>query len=177
MSDTEDNTQEGAQEFAKEEECKAQFTPLVNKDELPTRDVHIKIEDEEEIYQVRAKLFRFDNDSSEWKERGVGIMKFLQHKTDKHKVRALMRRDKTLTICANHLIIPEMKLTQNVGSDKAWVYSSPADFADDEAKSEIFAIRFRDTETAQEFKKKFEEAQAFAKRENTSDKPSEEKKE
>jgi len=52
MSDTEDNSQDTGAEFAKEEECKAQFTPLVNKDELPTVDVSTKNEDEEELYQV-----------------------------------------------------------------------------------------------------------------------------
>ena len=49
----------------------------------------------------RAKLFRFDDASKQWKERGTGEAKFLQHK-DTKKVRFLMRRDKTLKICANH---------------------------------------------------------------------------
>lgn len=49
----------------------------------------------------RAKLFRFIADSSEWKERGTGDVRLLQHKQSK-KVRLVMRRDKTLKVCANH---------------------------------------------------------------------------
>jgi Ran-binding protein 1 len=49
----------------------------------------------------RAKLFRFEGTTTEWKERGTGDVRLLQHKETK-KVRVLMRRDKTLKICANH---------------------------------------------------------------------------
>ena len=49
----------------------------------------------------RAKLYRFDGPSNEWKERGTGDLKFLQNK-ETQKTRILMRRDKTLKICANH---------------------------------------------------------------------------
>jgi hypothetical protein len=49
----------------------------------------------------RAKLFRFDKDSKEWKERGTGDVRLLKHKENK-KVRLVMRRDKTLKVCANH---------------------------------------------------------------------------
>jgi hypothetical protein len=49
----------------------------------------------------RAKLFRFIAESSEWKERGTGDVRLLQHKESK-KVRLVMRRDKTLKVCANH---------------------------------------------------------------------------
>ena len=50
----------------------------------------------------RAKLFRFDSGSNEWKERGTGEVRLLQHKQTT-KVRLVMRRDKTLKVCANHL--------------------------------------------------------------------------
>lgn len=51
----------------------------------------------------RAKLYRFDNsaDPPEWKERGTGEIKMLKHR-DRPSVRIVMRRDKTLKICANH---------------------------------------------------------------------------
>ncbi len=49
----------------------------------------------------RAKLFRFDPDLKQWKERGTGDVKFLKHK-DSKKIRVLMRREKTLKLCANH---------------------------------------------------------------------------
>ncbi len=49
----------------------------------------------------RAKLFRFASDSAEWKERGTGDVRLLQSKETK-KIRLVMRRDKTLKVCANH---------------------------------------------------------------------------
>ena len=49
----------------------------------------------------RAKMFRMDKESNEWKERGTGDVKFLKHKGS-GKIRLLMRRDKTHKICANH---------------------------------------------------------------------------
>lgn len=49
----------------------------------------------------RAKLFRFNAESAEWKERGTGDVRLLQHKQSQ-KVRLVMRRDKTLKVCANH---------------------------------------------------------------------------
>lgn len=49
----------------------------------------------------RAKLFKFDRDGREWKERGTGDVKLLKHKETK-KVRLVMRRDKTHKVCANH---------------------------------------------------------------------------
>lgn len=51
----------------------------------------------------RAKLYRFDSSEtpSEWKDRGIGEVKLLRHRT-KNTVRVVMRRDKTLKICANH---------------------------------------------------------------------------
>ena len=58
-------------------------------------------ESEESVFKMRAKLFRFDKEASEWKERGTGDVKFLKHKESK-KTRLVMRRDKTLKVCANH---------------------------------------------------------------------------
>jgi len=71
-----------------------------------------------------------------------------------------MRREKTLKVCANHYISPEFKLQENVGSDRSWVWTCPADFADEKPEEEVFAIRFASPENAKAFKSKFEEAQA-----------------
>lgn len=50
----------------------------------------------------KAKLYRFDKDGNQWKERGAGSVKLLKHK-ESGKVRLVMRQSKTLKICANHL--------------------------------------------------------------------------
>lgn len=103
-------------------------------------------------------MFRFVAETNEWKERGFGTLKILKHKQT-GKMRVLMRRDNILKICANHYITPLMKLEQNVGSDKSWVYSVGADFSEESSIPETFAVRLGNVETAKEFKAKFEEAQ------------------
>jgi len=126
---------------------------------LKTVEVKTNEEDEDVLYTVRARLFRFDKPSGEWKERGTGEVKLLKHKTT-GKIRVLMRRDKTLKICANHYVSPLMVLTPNVGSDKSWVYNVTADFSDDATTptAETLAIKFGSPENATKFKEAFEKA-------------------
>jgi hypothetical protein len=38
--------------------------------------------------------------------------------------RIVMRRDKTLKLCANHYILPWMELKKNANSEKAWVWKT-----------------------------------------------------
>lgn len=132
------------------------FEPLVN---LPPVETKTLEEEEEELVKLRAKLFRYESavEPPEWKERGTGDVKILKHKqTD--ICRILMRRDKTLKICANHYVLPHMELKPNCGSERAWVWSTPADFADEERKPELLAIRFANVENAQKFKTAFDKA-------------------
>ncbi|XP_045171684.1 ran-specific GTPase-activating protein-like [Mercenaria mercenaria] len=133
------------------------FEPVV---QLTAVDVVTMEEEEEELIQMRAKLFRFDHsdEPAQWKERGTGTAKLLRHKKS-DLVRVLMRRDKTLKLCANHYVQPEMELKPNCGSEKAWVWTTTADFSDGEAKPELLAMRFANAENAQKWKEKFIEAQ------------------
>lgn len=64
-------------------------------------DTKTNEESEEQVFKMRAKLFKFDRDSREWKERGTGDVRLLKHK-ENGKTRLVMRRDKTLKVCANH---------------------------------------------------------------------------
>ncbi|KAI7813236.1 Ranbp1 protein, partial [Triplophysa rosa] len=136
------------------------FEPIVS---LPEQDVKTLEEDEEELFKMRAKLYRFasENDPPEWKERGTGDVKLLRHK-ERGSIRLLMRRDRTLKICANHHIMPSMELKPNAGSDRAWVWNTLADFADEQPKPELLAIRFLNAENAQKFKMKFDECKEEA---------------
>lgn len=131
------------------------FEPVVTLEKV---DVKTNEENEEVLFKVRAKLFRFDGEAKEWKERGTGDVKFLQHKETK-KVRLLMRRDKTLKVCANHIIAPEYVLKPNVSSDRSWVYTCTADIAEGQPEAFTFAIRFGNKENADKFKEEFEKAQ------------------
>ncbi|KAK5861323.1 hypothetical protein PBY51_022730 [Eleginops maclovinus] len=138
-----------------EDEDGPHFEPIVP---LPDKvDVKTGEEEEEEMFCNRAKLFRFDTDTKEWKERGIGMVKILKH-SSKGKVRLLMRREQVLKICANHYINADMLLKPNAGSDKSWVWNA-IDYADEEPKTEQLAIRFKTTDEASLFKAKFEEAQ------------------
>lgn len=44
-------------------------------------------------------------------------------------------------------VSPDIKLLPSAGSDRAWVYTVNADFADEEAKVEQLAIRFKNAES------------------------------
>uniref|UniRef100_A0AAZ1XAQ4 RanBD1 domain-containing protein n=1 Tax=Oreochromis aureus TaxID=47969 RepID=A0AAZ1XAQ4_OREAU len=84
---------------AEEDEDGPHFEPIVP---LPDKvDVKTGEEEEEEIFCTRAKLYRFDTETKEWKERGIGNVKILKHST-KGKVRLLMRREQVLKICVCH---------------------------------------------------------------------------
>ncbi|KIJ56653.1 hypothetical protein M422DRAFT_22802 [Sphaerobolus stellatus SS14] len=155
----------------KEEEADPQFEPVIKL----TDQVQIKTheEDEEVVFKMRAKLFRFDTETTEWKERGTGELRLLAHKEHK-KIRLVMRRDKTLKVCANHLITEDMKLQPNIGSDRSWVYRCHADISEGEPSNETLAVRFGNSENANLFKEAFEKAQEanaeiFAKEKETQD--------
>jgi len=175
MADKEENETETSETGGNpEEETKVDFKPLVNLKEVSTETGE---EDEDVLFKMRAKLFRFDKDSKQWKERGTGDVKFLQHKETK-KIRLLMRREKTLKVCANHYIHPLLKLTENIGSDRSWVWNCPSDFTEDTTKEEVFAIRFANVENAKKFKEEFEKCQDIVKSQGGSeDKKKEEKEE
>lgn len=114
---------------------------------------------------MRAKLFKFIRDSNEWKERGTGDVRLLKHK-ENGKTRLVMRRDKTLKVCANHYgmfevlfikdyslglilcaVVPDMKLSPNVGSDRSWVWNAAADVSEGEPEAQTLAIRFANSES------------------------------
>ncbi len=110
----------------------------------------------------RAKLFRWESDSWEkeiklWKERGTGDVRFLKHKETK-KVRMLMRREKTMKICANFFLAPGITLKENAGSDRSWVWQC-VDFSEEKTDVVTLAIRFANSDNATKFKDEFLNAQ------------------
>lgn len=46
-------------------------------------------------------------------------------------------------------VTPMMELKPNAGSDRAWVWNTHADFADERPKPELLAIRFLNAESKQ----------------------------
>ena len=148
------------------------FEPIIP---LPDKiDVKTGEEDEEVMFSHRAKLYRFVAEDKQWKERGVGEIKLLRNRQS-GKMRVLMRRDQVFKICANHQITTDMKLQPNAGSEKSWVWSTLADFSEQECKAERLAVRFKSEDVAKQFKEKFEECQEMLKNQ-TSTKPVQEDK-
>ncbi|KOB73161.1 putative ran-binding protein [Operophtera brumata] len=111
-------------------------------------------EDETAIFSSRAKLFRFVD--KQWKERGLGEMKLLKHKTT-GKVRVLMRREQVHKVCANHIITPEMEISPMKNETKAYIWVAN-DFAEESVVLEKFCIRFKTADIAKQFYEIFEKA-------------------
>lgn len=141
------------------------FEPVVHLTEKVETKTNEEME--QQTFKMRAKLFRFDRETREWKERGTGDVRLLKHK-ENGKTRLVMRRDKTLKVCANHygallvtgflwvftygaltlrLVVPDMKLSPNVGSDRSWVWNASADVSEGEPEAQTLAIRFANSES------------------------------
>ena len=134
-----------------EAEGDVQFKALVS---LPEVDVKTGEENEEVLFTHRAKLFRFDANASQWKERGIGDIKLLRS-VNTNKTRILMRRDQILKVCCNHFIAADMTLLAH--QERSWMWYTLDDFADEVPRPEKFAVKFKTAETAQKFKITFEE--------------------
>lgn len=145
--------EEGEEEV---ESPEVHFEPVIHLTEKVETKTNEELE--EQTFKMRAKLFKFDRESREWKERGTGDVRLLKHK-ENQKTRLVMRRDKTLKVCANHYIVPDMKLSPNVGSDRSWVWNAAADVSEGEPEAQTLAIRFANSENANLFKDAFIKAQ------------------
>ncbi|KAM4795942.1 ranBP2-like and GRIP domain-containing protein 3 [Rhinophrynus dorsalis] len=130
------------------------FEPIVS---LPEVEVKSGEEDEEILFKERAKLYRWDRDVGQWKERGVGEIKILFHR-EKQYYRVLMRREQVLKVCANHIISKAIKISPLNTSTNSLVWTA-TDYSDGEGKVEQLAARFKNEELADSFQRKFEECQ------------------
>jgi Ran-binding protein 1 len=137
-----DEEEAGANE---DEDTGAQVAPIVRLEEVA---VTTGEEDEDAVLDLKSKLYRFDKDANQWKERGAGTVKFLKHKNT-GKIRLVMRQSKTLKICANHFVKSGMSVQEHVGNEKSCVWHA-RDFADGELKDELFCIRFASIESEYE---------------------------
>lgn len=116
-------------------------------------------EQEECIFRVRAKLYRWRDE--QWKERGTGNAKLLRNKETK-RIRFVMRQEKTLKPVANFILqdAPVCELIPMKNNDKAFLWTAN-DFSDGEAALEKFCCRFQNLENTELFKKAFEDARKF----------------
>ena len=131
-----------------------EFQPLVS---LPEVEVKTGEEEEEKLFGERAKLFRMDVESKQWKERGIGEMKILRHRIS-GRFRIVMRREQVLKLCANHYITAAMKLVPMKTSDTSlcWVAN---DYSEGEVQKEQLCVKFKNVDIAHKFRSCFEDCQ------------------
>jgi E3 SUMO-protein ligase RanBP2 len=131
------------------------FAPIVP---LPDQiEVRTGEEEEEKVFCERAKLFRYDASTKEWKERGVGEMKILYHPVN-CTYRFLLRREQVHKVVCNHLLTCSIVLEPLSSSDKAWCWGT-MNYAEEVGVVEELAARFKTTEIAERFKEKVLECQ------------------
>jgi len=111
-------------------------------------------------FKHRAKVFRFDKEAKQWKERGVGDIKILHHK-EKNTFRILLRRDQVHKIACNHYINVNQVLEPMPSCETALMWFA-MDYSEDEANGlpEKLAVKFKLAETKDEFKRVFEDSQS-----------------
>ncbi|CAD8166360.1 unnamed protein product [Paramecium pentaurelia] len=117
-------------------------------------------EDYECIGAIKCKLYRFKDE--EWKQRGQGILKFLQHKETK-KCRIIMRQDATYFIRANHLVQETIVKSMFHQFGYEWIGQ---DNSDGEIKVEQFCVKLENEEDFNKFYQYYEECRIFNKDED-----------
>lgn len=126
----------------------AHFEPVISLPDL----VEVKTGEENEniLFEHRAKLLRFVRETKEWKERGIGNMKVLANKSDPNQVRLLMRREQVLKLCCNQMLTKDTKFNKlsNMGTAMSW-YGQ--DYSENELQIELLAIRFKTAEVCTQF--------------------------
>ncbi|KAK5640487.1 hypothetical protein RI129_011298 [Pyrocoelia pectoralis] len=129
------------------EEYDPHYEPIVPLPEV----VAVSTGEEEEmvIFDERAKLFRYDNNTREWKERGVGQMKILHHPINS-TYRFILRREQVHKVVLNMLITSSLELQPMVTSDKAWLWYG-VNHADEGQQMEKLAVRFKSCDLAGNF--------------------------
>lgn len=167
---------EDGDDGGEDEEYDPQYAPII---ELPNLvEVTTGEEDEEVVYSQRAKLFRYDKATKSWKERGLGDLKILKHRSKREYIllkimqslihppiimitarfRIVLRREQVHKIACNHYLTRDMKLVPMNNTETAICWFA-MDFAEEEPAEEQFAARFKNVDLVKEFKAKFESLQ------------------
>jgi Ran-binding protein 1 len=110
------------------------------------------------LAQFKAKLYRYREE--EWKERGTGKLKFLQHNST-HMIRMVVRAEKTGRVCLNHKVIKKdifCELKKNLTENKAWMWMANNDYSDGAASVQNFCARFSNDEDYGRFAVEFNKA-------------------
>lgn len=143
----EDNEEDDG-EVDNEQEHDPHFEPIIP---LPDAiEVRTGEEDEQKVFCHRAKLYRYDNTTKEWKERGVGEMKILYH-AGHDSYRLLLRREQVHKVVCNFLLTPDVEFHPLSTSDQAWMWAG-MNYAEQEPCAEQLAVKFKSSDLARQFK-------------------------
>lgn len=126
----------------------AHFEPVISLPDLV--EVKTGEENEEILFEHRAKLLRYVRDSKEWKERGIGNMKVLVNKDDANQVRLLMRREQVLKLCCNQMLSKDTNFKKLQNSEVAMSWYGQ-DYSENELQVELLAIRFKTADICKQF--------------------------
>ncbi|KJH42569.1 RanBP1 domain protein [Dictyocaulus viviparus] len=153
-----DGPEDGEHDNLEEFEPQIDFKPVCPLPEL------VKIvtgeENEKVLFEENCKLYRYADDTNEWKERGTGIMKVLEDVTNR-KCRIVMRRAQVHKVCANHQLLPGMTIQAMPRQEKAMMWYCE-DFSEEQKSHEKLSARFASVEVANKFKEIFENAVKIA---------------
>ncbi|KAJ1371872.1 Nuclear pore complex protein Nup98-Nup96 [Parelaphostrongylus tenuis] len=145
---------EGDHDHVEEFEPQIDFKPVCPLPEL------VKVvtgeENEKVLFEERCKLYRYADETNEWKERGTGVMKVLEN-TENKKCRVVMRREQVHKVCANHQLLPGMTIQAMPRQEKAMMWYCE-DFSEEQKSHEKLSARFASVEVANKFKEIFESA-------------------
>lgn len=85
--------------------------------------------------------------NNEWKERGIGDIKVLWN-GQTSKIRLVMRRDQVFKLCCNHYLTDNMNFINMDSRSFIWY---ALDYSEDEPSKEKFALRFKNSDIANDF--------------------------
>uniref|UniRef100_A0A182PKP1 Uncharacterized protein n=1 Tax=Anopheles epiroticus TaxID=199890 RepID=A0A182PKP1_9DIPT len=131
------------------------YAPVI---QLPDEiEVRTGEEEETKLFGERAKLYRYDSATKEWKERGVGELKILHHPV-RNTYRLLLRREQIFKLVLNHALTADLAVTPMNNSDKAFVWGA-MNHAESPGQLEQLAVRFKNESIASEFRSTLEKCQ------------------
>uniref|UniRef100_A0A182Y472 Nuclear pore complex protein Nup153 n=1 Tax=Anopheles stephensi TaxID=30069 RepID=A0A182Y472_ANOST len=152
-----------------EENYDPYYAPVI---QLPDEiEVRTGEEEETKLFGERAKLYRYDASTKEWKERGkfdgsvcgtsffkcVGELKILHHPV-RNTYRLLLRREQIFKLVLNHAITGDLSVAPMNNSDKAFVWGA-MNHAESPGQLEQLAARFKNEAIASEFRSTLERCQ------------------
>ncbi|XP_014610617.1 PREDICTED: E3 SUMO-protein ligase RanBP2-like [Polistes canadensis] len=143
-----DNDEDEGNENENDQEHDPHFEPIIP---LPDA-IEVRTGEEDEIKKFcnRAKLYRYDNATKEWKERGVGEMKILYH-AEYGTYRLLLRREQVYKVVCNFLITQDTEFRPLSTSNRAWIWAG-MNHAEEPPTVEELAVKFKTPELAVKFK-------------------------